>query len=342
MLYFNIQFQDRLGSAIRDGRLPQLNSMAEECKRGMAQGDTKEQVTFFKEALKLIGITQFALQGKIHENHPLAASTLNQKVIAFTDAKIDFPNSNKAKRAAEVLKGEISAIGSELKKPFEALEKSLDRWVEDIAKVKNEKRAQRFFVEERIVGDGDCGFHALGITRKETIKHLLSLSHDPAVRAMAAPEIRGRLHMALLAKYDENSHIELSAAIKEKLMRYRSLRTGSDEADALLDEIASEKEVFEAYIAEYYDKGGFLVIPDPETTGILDIIADWKKIDIYIWKKRNDQTLYLHGIAKPSHGASQKSYHLYHRSAHFNRLRPSPDGFAQAPKLGEQRSFLPL
>ncbi len=46
------------------------------------------------------------------------------------------------------------------------------------------------FIEHPVIGDGDCGFHALGITRQQLVSVLLPLETDNNIRRTLASEIR--------------------------------------------------------------------------------------------------------------------------------------------------------
>ncbi len=45
------------------------------------------------------------------------------------------------------------------------------------------------FTLRKISGDGDCGFHAIGSTRKQSLKLLKRVAKDSSIRALVAPEI---------------------------------------------------------------------------------------------------------------------------------------------------------
>ncbi|WP_010303114.1 hypothetical protein [Candidatus Odyssella thessalonicensis] len=65
------------------------------------------------------------------------------------------------------------------------------------------------FTLRKVSGDGDCGFHAINSTRKQSLKLLMEVAHDSSIRALVAPEIFRALRDGSLPEILEPAFKEL-------------------------------------------------------------------------------------------------------------------------------------
>lgn len=105
------------------------------------------------------------------------------------------------------------------------------------------------------------------------------------------------------------------------LTHYSSLL---DKREKLMHDIENSEEVFTKYIDEYYlRRRDYLVLPDPGTTGVLNVIAQKEGKRIRVWKiddnAPNRNTAYL----RYDTGGQGEVVDIIHRHVHFNSLDPS-------------------
>ena len=106
------------------------------------------------------------------------------------------------------------------------------------------------------------------------------------------------------------------------------------------------KTSFRHYIQTYYVQAkDYLVIPDPGATGVLNVIADMKKIEVRVWKMdsadKND--LHLHGVIGKATD-KEHTINIIHRNLHFNKLLPTEKEYQDFPKhdVKAKVAFSPL
>lgn len=247
------------------------------------------------------------------------------------------------------------------------------------------------FTEVAVPGDGDCGFHATGIRRKETVDYLLLNSENRHVRELVAPEILGWLITngeSPIDKGDPQGKIDQS---KKKILdaietqvRIRPFLelSGSTDVEILLDwenkknrldcgrlglltdvsidpadlailktlydqqndlrkKVSNDEGTFRRYVNEYYKSGGYLVLPDPGTTGVMNVMAEWKKTPIQVWKvdPEDPSKLYLRYQTEITEENKNQIKPIIHRGLHYNALRSIADFDPSTAQEGDSQNF---
>jgi len=184
-----------------------------------------------------------------------------------------------------------------------------------------------------VIGDGDCGFTAFGITREQAIALLKENCKDKEVVHLITPLVKEALAQN---KFREYCNIPLIMPLtKEELLRQHGNNSqfiaGADEKE-IDDDIAyqcehNKKEIISDYIAfdleEKSVDSGFVHMK------ILRILAYIQKINLYIWEFDKDGNLKprsRNGMEDCDYsyfeceGAAERKDLLYVGNNHFNSL----------------------
>lgn len=99
-----------------------------------------------------------------------------------------------------------------------------------------------------------------------------------------------------------------------------------------MDGKTSSKEAYEFYVENYYNKGGYLVLPDKgalgdkAASGALSILAEEKGTPVRVWK-RNDANPGIVFLQYQSHEITEenkdKTLDMIHGGIHYNKLVPN-------------------
>lgn len=357
-----------------------------------------EDRLFYSESLKTITEVLLAIQGKVNdfETNQKIIQYVDEKVevlkgvmhivtspdiaphldpaqpqLAALPYSANFiqDHQDAAKKSLEVLKNAIGGLAHEL----DILDRSLDQLTEHVfthtwqnSPVGNQRPndaeihhvTNASFVEERITGDGNCGFSALDTTREEVVRYLNANADNSEIRVLASQEIKGWLLTTLSDPNERISRSKKVKAIKDlqiKIGRMAEIRNPDetirlemeqlqDRHDSLLNEFSKSKEALKLYANEYYSKGGYLVIPDhSDGTGVISIISKMKNKPIRIWKVSgaNNKELYLHHIAGDVK-KGQPCSDIIHRGLHFNKAKPKPNANTEVLPINSKQPFSPL
>ncbi len=244
----------------------------------------------------------------------------------------------------------ISSISKE-KKDFAPLKESLFGIFPDRIQAAN-------FIEHPVVGDDDCGFHVLGVTRSQLVDRLLPLEYDLNARQLLVPEIRATLLVGDVpehikpAVWRELKH-QYQIAWKELDRIMIEAKTGIDEpypdelglsgrVDWLNERITAAATqtlttVFSTFEEKNQEIDAFCQLPETFTTYVrlyeipktlwlgyqtALLWAQISHVSLMIWRKNTDDASMLTLINV--HQATEESnvIHMLHTSGftHFNLL----------------------
>lgn len=176
------------------------------------------------------------------------------------------------------------------------------------------------FTEGRIIGDGNCGFAATNTTRAEVMHYLLENANDPRIRSTVAPEIQGWLKTSPAKDLPGFAN-----AIMEQYWQ-------NSEDISIIETLARREDLFHCYVTTHYDKG-YLILPDPDTTGVINIIAEMKGLQIRVWEPVEGPN---HNIRlRAVYGDDQDNAHTMNiilRQIHFNKILPTADEYSSPHK----------
>jgi hypothetical protein len=218
---------------------------------------------------------------------------------------------------------------------------------------KNNKRV--CFEEFDAASDGMCGFHVLGMTRKQVVSALLSYEDDPKVREFLAEEIKNALlgqfneagnflsneDQTFLKKYsDENAGVEafvskVNAKIREKNPLHRGLplnelvnhiKTAADFAQFVKPSEEAQEKLKSAQLklntfCSTQTMYRQYVEKSLGKTGWLGynsilLLAQINHFTVYIWKKSDDHLNQLKLINYHHAGENASSYSMLHTNGY--------------------------
>lgn len=193
------------------------------------------------------------------------------------------------------------------------------------------------FRVEKVPGDGDCGFHVIGIPRKEAADALIEHLDDEVIRGMIGSEIRSMLMDGMLpdAVLDDTirevlkKRTELEGQIHKLSEAKKSPRALQEQLEAL--EVAvvmpwcSLKGSCERFVYSYIrdsQKDGYLqtaVRHGGEAHTTLDALARIYKFQAAIWQPDEEEVTFVGWVNKDADGELVHMLHDGH--VHFDLLR---------------------
>ncbi|MDP1974341.1 MAG: hypothetical protein Q8K37_00040 [Alphaproteobacteria bacterium] len=134
---------------------------------------------------------------------------------------------------------------------------------------------QDFFIFE-VIGDGNCGFSALNITRNEVLTYINNNIEDQAIRSLLTPEAK-ELYM-IQALHDDFKKILMNE------LNITNCLTIDQACAFMFDRYWVDPSLEISPSDKYLGCNEKTPYEDEESTGLINIVAKIKNININIWR----------------------------------------------------------
>ena len=131
---------------------------------------------------------------------------------------------------------------------------------------------EKLFTEYEIKNDGNCGFHALGVTRREAVAILSGLIHHMIARKSISNEL---IESYRNYQISEGTEIDPTQFMEEPIRRFFIRQFEAQQWDA----IQSNEALFKAYVKSYDHQGGGLWLGARS----MYWIAHAKQLGFHLW-----------------------------------------------------------